>query len=345
VKPAPANRTRQLQFYWDIRIKPLIAKIVGYRAAVKWPFKPQRVSPNTPTPILGVIAAFVPIVVLVFLLAGIYAWQSDGPHVWSNWPGPVAQSQSQPVIKASPQSPEAINGNVGIVPESGKEIHGSLSPSQPFKITIYDDLYPNEHTQLSQEIEQAYTYVTQRFGHPASSNFDIAIARDYNCNLHGLTYSDKRSIQVFTCNTIARQQGIAILAHEIVHQLAYDHYGPTSPGADRILAEGIATWAAGKYWLGSYSDFRSYVRDQRASGVFYSLTTDPVVAGNETLDPLYYEWASFVDYLITTYPPEKFEQVYVSESRHGAPGSANYEAVYGRGIDVLEKEWLAWLDQ
>ena len=61
------------------------------------------------------------------------------------------------------------------------------------------------------------------------------------------------------------------------------------------------------------------------------------------MNGLYYEWASFVDYLIGTYGREKFDALYVSG--HSAPGSADYTGVYGKRLDVLEQEWQAWLDK
>jgi hypothetical protein len=50
-----------------------------------------------------------------------------------------------------------------------------------------------------------------------------------------------------------------------------------------------------------------------------------------------------VDFLITSYGREKFDQVYMAGQ--GAPGSADYRAVYGKQLNVLEQEWQAWLDQ
>jgi hypothetical protein len=133
------------------------------------------------------------------------------------------------------------------------------------------------------------------------------------------------------------------MAHEFAHQLAQDRYGPAHLSADLILAEGVATWGAGEYWLSGQPDFRSFVRGQRAAGVFYPLATDYTGMGIGAMNALYYQWASFVDFLISSYGRAKFDQVYIAGQ--GAPGSADYRGVYGKQLDVLEQEWQAWLDR
>jgi hypothetical protein len=351
----PANRSRQLQLYWHtfkVTILLLARNASSIGVLIRQPLRRRDqdlVSSKLmapPSPIENF--PIVPVLLVLFLVAGILVWQKIvAPPTWSGYrpPSGSATAMARPNDSVGTGAQGGITDNADVTSAFGVVISRNASRKEPFKTTVYDKLYSNEQQELSREIDLAYNYVVNRFGHPASSQFDVAFARDYDCNVHGLTYADKRSLQVFTCNDIPRQRGVAILAHEFVHQLAYDRYGPTSPGADRILAEGMATWSAGTYWLGSSPDFKSFVREQRASGVFYPLTTDPLTAGKETLDPLYYEWASFVDYLLTAYDRDKFDQVYITESLHGAPGSANYQAVYGKKIDVLQKEWLAWLEQ
>ncbi|MFN3374091.1 MAG: hypothetical protein ACK44M_11040 [Chloroflexus sp.] len=59
------------------------------------------------------------------------------------------------------------------------------------------------------------------------------------------------------------------------------------------------------------------------------------------MNTLYYQWASFVEYLLTTYGRDAFEQLYRTGA--GTPGSADYRGVYGTDITTLEVEWRAWL--
>jgi len=211
-----------------------------------------------------------------------------------------------------------------------------------FTLIVDDGLYTGQQDALADDLKQALDYVTKRFGSPPSSHFNAVVAREDSCNLHGVAHTEERTVQVSTCNDIARSRAVAIMAHEFVHQLAQDRYGPAHLSADLILAEGVATWGAGEYWLGGQPDFRAFVRGQRDSGVFYPLATDYTGKGIGAMNALYYQWASFVDFLITTYGRAKFDQLYVSGQ--GAPGSADYQGVYDKPLNVLEQEWQAWLD-
>jgi hypothetical protein len=222
------------------------------------------------------------------------------------------------------------------------QIAGEAVPVALIDLSVDDGLYSDEREPLAAEVERALAYVTARFGSGPTGRFKAAIVHDGSCGLHGIAYTDQRSVQVYTCPGIARARAVAILAHEFAHQLEQDRYGPAHLSSDLILSEGTATWGAGEYWLGGHPDFRSFVREQRSSGLFYPLATSYVGLGVTAMNALYYQWASFVDFLIISYGREKFDRLYVSGQ--GAPGSADYAGVYGKGLDVLEREWQAWLD-
>jgi len=212
----------------------------------------------------------------------------------------------------------------------------------PFTLIVDDGLYTDQRGALADELKQALDYVSKRFGSPPAGHFTAVVALEDSCNLHGVAHTEERTVQVSTCNDIARARAVAIMAHEFAHQLAQDRYGPAHLSADLILAEGVATWGAGEYWLGGQPDFRAYVRGQRASGVFFPLATDYTGKGIGAMNALYYQWASFVDFLIAVYGREKFDRIYVAGQ--GAPGSADYPGVYGKDLNALEQEWQAWLD-
>jgi hypothetical protein len=225
-------------------------------------------------------------------------------------------------------------------------IAGAMQPNlllDPFTLIVDHGLYADQQEALAADLKLALDYVTKRFGSPPTSHFNAVVAREDSCNLHGVAYTEERTVQVSTCNGIARARAVAIMAHEFAHQLAQDRYGPAHLSADLILSEGVATWGAGEYWLGGQPDFRGFVRGQRDSGVFYPLATDYTGKGIAAMNALYYQWASFVDFLITSYGREKFDQVYMAGQ--GAPGSADYRGVYGKELNVLEQEWQIWLDQ
>lgn len=243
-------------------------------------------------------------------------------------------------------SAPVLTGNAPTLSNPLPMVGSTVSPDSlldPFTLIVDDGLYDGQQDALAADLKQALDYVAKRFGSPPTSHFNAVVAREDTCNLHGVAHTEERTVQVSTCNDIARSRAVAIMAHEFAHQLAQDRYGPAHLSADLILAEGMATWGAGEYWLGGQPDFRSFVRGQRDSGVFYPLATDYTGMGIGAMNALYYQWASFVDFLITTYGREKFDQVYVAGQ--GAPGSADYPGVYGKALDVLEREWQVWIDQ
>jgi hypothetical protein len=264
-------------------------------------------------------------VAIIFLLRP----NAAATRLVSHWrPQPMLTQPDQPAQITNAPPPVAIKGEAQAVAQ--------------IDLSVDDRLYPDERQPLTDELQRALAYVSARFGSGPSSRFKAAVVNEDACGLHGIAYTDLRSVQVFTCPSIGRDRAVAILAHEFVHQLEQDRYGPAHLNADLILSEGAATWGAGEYWLGGQPDFRSYVREQRSSGVFYPLATDYSGLGVAAMNALYYQWASFVDFLISTYGREKFDRLYVTGQ--GAPGSADYAGVYGKGLNVLEREWQAWLD-
>jgi len=222
-------------------------------------------------------------------------------------------------------------------------LSGAALPVAQFDLRVDDGLYTDQRQQLADDLQRALAYDIARFGSSPASRFRASVLLDDSCGIHGIAYTDVRTVQTYSCPDISRDRAVAIMAHEFVHQLEQDRYGPAHLNADLILSEGLATWCAGDYWLGGKPDFRTYVREQRKSGLFYPLATDYNGLGIAAMNGLYYEWASFVDYLIGTYGREKFDVLYISG--HSAPGSSDYAGVYGKRLDELERDWQAWLDQ
>lgn len=221
-------------------------------------------------------------------------------------------------------------------------ITGAVVAVDSLDIAIGDGLYAGQEDTLHSELGAALAYVSGRFSSQPAARFTAAFVRDDSCGLHGVAYTDVRNVQVFTCNAISRERAVNIMAHEMTHQLEQDRYGPRHLSADMLLAEGMATYGAGKYWLAGQPDFRTFVKAQRAAGVYYPLATNYTGLGIAAMNALYYEWASFVEFLIKTYGRDQFDQLYVTG--HGDPGSAGYAEIYGKPLDKLEREWNNWLD-
>jgi hypothetical protein len=214
---------------------------------------------------------------------------------------------------------------------------------QFLQLAIAEGLYSaDEQARMQADLERALDYVSRRFGNGPSGPIEALIGREPSCGLHGIAYTDVRRTQVFTCANLPRVRAVNIMAHEFVHQLAHDRYGSAHLATDLILLEGTATWGAGAYWLGDAPDFRSFVRPWVASGATLPLATSYVGRSISDMNTLYYQWGSFVEFLISEYGRERFDALYVSGGNQ-VPGAANYVAVYGKGLDVLEQEWRAWV--
>ncbi|HMO60085.1 MAG TPA: hypothetical protein PKA05_21180 [Roseiflexaceae bacterium] len=246
-----------------------------------------------------------------------------GSGIFSNWRGAPAGDTAM------------LRGEAVVLPH--QPATGALL------ITIDAALYSGERAELEAELHQALAYVSGRFGGTLAAPLQVQLVHTAGCSLSGIAYTDIRSVRVQSCDAIGRGRAIAILAHEYVHQLQHDRYGAAHLGADLILAEGLATWAAGSYWLGGQPDFRAFVRSQRQRGASYPLATHYSGLGIDAMNTLYYQWAGFVEFLLDTRGREAFDRLYVSGG--GAPGSADYLGVYGVPLEALEQEWIAWLEQ
>lgn len=266
----------------------------------------------------------------------------------------LIQPYLSPKTVRSPFSPsptaEGLTGDarqVGNVPSrvsnpmSAPSIFVSLSRHDRFDPLVQNGLYSDQLTYLDSDIHQAFEYVSKQFTVRNPSRFKAAFVIGENCVLHGITRPDEGVAQVYTCNNIPRSKAIGIMAHELAHQLQFEQYEAAHLNADLLLTEGMATWAAGKYWVGEHADFRSYVNASSASEPLVPLSTPVGREDYVKMNKLYYQWASFVEFLIETYGRDKFDQLYVTGNL--TVGSAAYTQVYGKDLQELERDWRFWI--
>jgi hypothetical protein len=169
-------------------------------------------------------------------------------NLW--WPGSAAFSIWRRAASGQPKQAANLAGPAGLA--------GDMQALEQFDLRVEEGLYPNERQALAAELQSALGYVADRIGHRPSSRFTAVLVREENCRLHGLAYTDDlRTVQIFSCNDIPRARAVALMSHEFVHQIQQDYYGPAHLSSDIILSEGMATFAAGKYWLDGKPDFRS----------------------------------------------------------------------------------------
>lgn len=214
----------------------------------------------------------------------------------------------------------------------------------PIQLAVAEGLFNDqEYARLEAELARALDYVIARFGESPQSPINTYIGLDPGCAIHGIAYTDVRTVQVFTCSEFPLGRAVNIMAHEFVHQLSHDRYGDRHLSSDLILSEGVATWGAGEYWLGDARSFREFVRPWVASGAEIPLAESYVGRPIADMNQLYYQWASFVEFLIETYGRERFDQLYLTGQNY--PASADYIGVYQKRFDILESEWKAWVLQ
>ncbi len=279
--------------------------------------------PSIPPAALGPILLISLLVLLIFglrpqprpRLAPPSAVPGFLEHEWSPWPGSP---------RPSPVPPGAVQAQRDLLTLSSAE--GLFADPQP----------------VTDAASQALAYTIERTAMQPAAPINVYLGNEPSCNLNGIAYTNERMVQVFTCPDLDQQRAINILAHEYVHQLAHDYYGEPHLHADVILMEGIATWGAGRYWLGEHADFRAFVRTYYPRAGLLPLATSYEGRPVADMNQLYYQWAAFVEYLIGTYGRNSFDALYVSGSRE--PGSADYRGVYGKSLEELEAEWLVWLD-
>jgi hypothetical protein len=201
---------------------------------------------------------------------------------------------------------------------------------------------------ISQQAEEAIAVTTRRMGtHGLNGRIAIRFepALTGPCAYRGLTLSSERTILLYYEPGTNPMRVVALLAHEFVHQLQQDYYGAPHLVSDTILLEGMATWASSDYYQtdDGRPEYHVAAKEALNSGTLLPLTTDlNQDCRTSTRNHIYEQWASFFAYLLETYGREKIDAVYV-DSRGRAPGSANFQGVYGKSLAELEAAWIAWL--
>jgi hypothetical protein len=258
-------------------------------------------------------------------------------------PRPQIASSNRAEMHLSDWAPDMNWPTVNATPGTPWPTLGPLDEQGYVQVINNDNLYSaQEQAAMAGELEQVLAYVAQRFGSEPRGRILAYVEQDPHCVLNGLAETEWRSVHVYTCDDISRERAVNILAHEFVHQLASDYYGPQHLQADLMLSEGVATWGAGQYWLGGRPDFAAFVREHYMEDLF-PLATHYEGRPLHEMNQLYYQWASFVEYLLAHYGRDAFDKLYTSGKKE--PGSAAYYAVYGKDLPTLEQEWRAWLEE
>lgn len=266
----------------------------------------------------------------------------------------------QPSVVAPPDALRGVNAPVSLQGQFEAQAAPSVAPAiqagpvegrAPVatigQIALYtsDGSYSADQINaLAQPLGDALSYVSGRTEMQLNAPIAIIFDRRASCGLDGAAYTERRLIMLYACADMPANRAINILAHEFVHQLAYDHYGEAHMQADLILSEGLATWGAGKYWLGREDDFRGFVQHNYATHLLPLGAHYHDYGTIDAMNRLYYQWASLVDFVITTRGRAAFDTLY--RSGHGMqPNTADYRGVLGADLAGIEQQWKEWLSQ
>jgi hypothetical protein len=200
---------------------------------------------------------------------------------------------------------------------------------------------------LAPQFEQAIDRVSERMDARLLGRVALSFepAQRGPCALRGLTLSHRRIIRLFYAPDTNSDYLLAIVAHELAHELQHDYYGwPAHQRSDTILLEGQATWASADYALDRdgrpiwQSAAEQALADDRLLPLDVSLEAD---CRTTTRNTAYTGWASFVAFLLRD-GRQRFDELYRSGRGHH-PGSADYTGIYGKSLQDLDLEWRAWL--
>jgi hypothetical protein len=200
---------------------------------------------------------------------------------------------------------------------------------------------------LAPQFEQAIDRVGARMGAQLSGRVTLSFepAQRGPCALRGLTLSHQRIIRLYYAPETPEQRVLAIVAHELAHQLQHDYYGwPAHQKSDLILLEGQATWASGDYALDSQGQpsWQSAAELALAEGKLLPLDVSlEADCRTATRNSAYTGWASFVAFLLRA-GRERFDALYRSGREH-RPGAADYSGIYGKSLHELDQDWRTWL--
>lgn len=282
------------------------------------------------------IAALVALLVIFWIMRPTSPPPSIAPPGALGGLGAPAPLQGQFAPQAAPTTPPA-QGPLG----------GRTPVVMVGQLALYtgDGSYSAEQLgALAEPLGDALGYVSARTEMQLSAPVAIVFERRATCGLDGAAYTERRLIMLYACPDTPTNRAINILAHELVHQLAYDRYGPAHMQADLILSEGLATWGAGKYWLGGASDFRGFVQQHYAAQLLPLGTHYRDIGTIDAMNRLYYQWASFVDFVIATRGRAAFDALYTS-GQGMRPDTADYSGVLGADLAGSEQQWKEWLSQ
>ena len=214
------------------------------------------------------------------------------------------------------------------------------------------------------QADEVFTYVSERMGVSYYERVEVALQSMSSeaCPVRGMMMfeiTDDAEVEsariiVFTDTATKLEQLLGVLAHELGHFIHFNGFG--EPVKSSGLTEGLASWAAGRYYLAWHQTPSLAVSVKRylAEGRYLPLENKsrfenayPDQSDAEDClsrrDTLYIEWAAFTKYLIDTYGVSDFKDLLATSeiALDGGKGMLpNFAQVYGKSLEELEDAWL-----
>ena len=204
--------------------------------------------------------------------------------------------------------------------------------------------------ELGARFDEVYAYVSERTGIDVDGLIPVTLQTipPMQCPPRGR--ASNRSIEIFADTTTSPEQLLGVLGHELGHVLQFRELPGRLWGQ---LGQGYASWASGRYWTDwqGYESFHAAVREYVENGSFLPLSSPDTgfQVGDEAGDTadclarrdiVLNEWASLVEYLVTSYGrDELYRRAQISSAPDGE--GIDYIAIFDRDFHQIEAEWLA----
>ena len=248
-------------------------------------------------------------------------------------------------------TPDDTPGAVGEIPDATEApwkfsiIEGNLASAYPatvdtarFTIHYTPGTYPDDDIEnVEFMLDRGLVHIERRLQTHLAGTFDVYVAGSVfaspNQALRGRSFSAARRyffLHDGTGNPADRQY---IATHEMTHLFSWNTFGrPVSA----MLSEGIAVHTGMTLIADSdHMPIEIFCKAYRQAGQLPRVSGNLGFYGHIRDLENYYTAGCFVQYLVETYGPAKFGELYPT---------GEYTMVYGRSLSALEQEWLAALD-
>lgn len=219
-------------------------------------------------------------------------------------------------------------------------IEGNLDHAYPlvidnerFTLHYTPETYPAQDPEiLAQLIQRGLEHIEMVMSAQLPDLFDVYTAGSVfappNRSLRGRTFSYRWETFFLHDGTGNEADQLYIATHELTHLFAWNVFGqPVSI----MLSEGAAVYTGMKAIANSHHiPLEQFCLAYLRAGQLPVISTSLNYQGHNLDLENYYTAGCFVGYLIETYGPYSFGQLYSTE---------DYQGIYGRSLPDIEKEW------